>query len=91
MLQNFDEKQSTIKMADPAGTKIVEEPKKRTNRTSRSPRHSERAEERVKPRVVPFLPGKCRKKPSRIKVQPVSGSLQGFQNHHEDAQGTRIS
>ena len=26
-------------MADPAGTKIVEEPEKRTNRPARSPRH----------------------------------------------------
>ena len=38
--------------------------------------HSEEAEKRVKPSVVPYHPGNCRKRPSRIKVQPVSGSLQ---------------
>ena len=47
-------------MADPAGTKIVEEPKTRTNRPPRSPdtrRHPEEAEKRVKPRVVPYHSG----------------------------------
>ena len=65
-------------MADPAGTKIVEEPKKRTNRPPRSPRHPkapEEAEKRAKPSRVPYHPGKCRKRPSRIKVEPVSGSF----------------
>ena len=78
-------------MADPAGTKIVEEPKKRTNRPPRSPRHPkapEEAEKRAKPSRVPYHPGKCRKRPSRIKVEPVSGSLQELRNLLEDARGT---
>ena len=54
-------------------------------------RHPEEAEKKVKPSVVPFHPQKCRKRHPKIKVQPVSGSLQELRNHHEDARGTRIS
>ena len=38
----------------------------------------------MKPSVVPYHPGKCRKRSSRIKVQPVSGSLQQLRNLLED-------
>ena len=65
-------------MADPAGTKIVEEPKNvQTDHpvVSDTRRHSEEAAKRAKPSVVPFHPEKFRKEPSRMKVQPVSGSL----------------
>ena len=51
-------------------------------------RHPEEAEKKAKPSVVPYHPGKCRKRPSRIKVQPVSGSLQELWNLLEDARGT---
>ena len=81
-------------MADPAGTKIVKEPKKRTNRPPHSPdtqRHPEESEKRAKPSVVPYHPGKCRKRSSRIKMQPVSGSLQELRNLLEDARGTLSS
>ena len=43
-------------------------------------RHPEEAENRAKPSVVPYHPRKCRKRPSRIKEQPVSGSLQELRN-----------
>ena len=36
-------------------------------------RHTEEAEKRVKPCVVPYHSGICRKRPSRIKMHPVSG------------------
>ena len=65
-------------MADPAGTKIVEEPKNIQTDHPVVPdtrRHPEEAEKRMKPSVVPYHPGNCRKRPSRIKVHPVSGSL----------------
>ena len=82
---------STIKMADPTGTKIVEEPKNvQTDhpvvRDTR--RHPKEAEKRTKISVVLYHPGKCRKRPSRIKVQPVKGSLQELRNLIEDIQGT---
>ena len=70
-------------MADPAGTKIVEEPKNvQTDHpvVSDTRRHPEEAEKRAKPSVVPYNPGKSWKRPSRIKVQPVSGSLQELRN-----------
>ena len=75
-------------MADPAGTKIVEETKNVQTDHPVDPdtrRHPEEAEKRVKLSVVPSYPGKCRKRPSRIKMQPVSGSLQELQNHLEHA------
>ena len=78
-------------MSDPAGTKIVEEPKNVQTDHPIVPdtrRHPEEAEKRVKPSVVPYHSGKCRKRPSRITVQPVSGSLQEPRNHLEDARGT---
>ena len=56
-----------------------------------SRRHPEEAEKRMNPSVVPYYPGKCRKRPSRIKVQPVSGSLQELQNLLGDARGTLSS
>ena len=76
-------------MTDPAGTKIVEEPKNVQTDHPVVPdtrRHPEEAEKRVKRSVVPYHPGKCRKRPSRIKVQPVSRSLQELRNHLEDAE-----
>ena len=78
-------------MVDPAGTKIVEELKNVQTEHPVIPdnqRHPEEAEKRAKPSVVPYHPGKCRKRPSRIKVQPVSGSLQELRNLLlEDARG----
>ena len=82
-------------MADPAGTKIVEEPKKNVQTDQPvvpdTRRHPEEAEKGAKPSVVPYHPRKCRKRPSRIKVQPVSGSLQELRNLLEDARGTLTS
>ena len=81
-------------MADPAGTKIVEEPKTYKQTTPVVPdtrRHPEEAEKKAKPRVVSFHPGKRRKTHSRIKVQPVRGSLQELRNLLEDARGTLSS
>ena len=82
-------------MADPAGTKVIEEPIKTYKQTTPvvpdTRRHPEEAEKRAKPSVVPYHPGKCRKRPSRIKMQPVSGSFQDFRNLLEDARGTLIS
>ena len=78
-------------MADPAGTKIVEEPKNvQTDHpvVPETRRHPEKAEKRAEPSVVLSHTGKCRKRPSRIKVQPVSGSLQELRNFPEDARGT---
>ena len=54
-------------------------------------RHPEEAEKRAKPSVVPYHPGKCRKRPSGIKVKPVSGSLQELRNLFEDVRGTLSS
>ena len=76
------------------GTKIVKEPKNVLTDHPVGPdtrRHPEEAEKRAKPSVVPYHSGKCRKRPSRIKVQPVSGSLQELRNHLEDARGTLSS
>ena len=75
-------------MADPAGTKVVEEPKNVKQATLVVPhtrRHPKEAEKRAKPSVVPYHPGKCRKRPSRTKMQAVSGSLQELRNLLEDA------
>ena len=75
-------------MADPAGTKIVEETKNELTDHPVVPdtrRHPEEAEKRLKPSVVPYHPGRCRKRPTRIKVQPVSGSLQELWKLLEDA------
>ena len=81
-------------MAEPAGAKIVEEPK--TVQTdhpvvSYTRRHPEEAEKRAKTSVVPYHPGKCRRRLSRIKVQPVSGSFPELRNLFEDARGTLSS
>ena len=76
---------------DGRATKIVEEPKNVQTDHPVVPdtrRHPEEAEKRAKPSVVPYHPGKCRKRPSRIKVQSVSGSLQELRNRLEDARGT---
>ena len=54
-------------------------------------RHPEEAEKRAEPSVVSSHTGKCRKRPSRIKVQPVSRSLQELRNISEDARGTLSS
>ena len=54
-------------------------------------RRPEEAEKRVKPSVVPSYPGKCRKRPSRIKMQPVSGYLQELRNHVKHARGALSS
>ena len=81
-------------MADPADTKIVEEPKNVKTDHPVVPdtrRHPEEAEKGAKPSVVSYHPGKCQKRPSRIKVQPVSGSLQQRRNLLEDARGTLSS
>ena len=81
-------------MANPAGTKIVEEPKNVKTDHPVDPgtqRHPEKSEKRAKPSGVPYHPGKRRKRPSRIKIQPVSGSLQELQNLLEDARGTLSS
>ena len=81
-------------MADPAGTKIVEEQKNvQTNHpvVLNTRRHREETEKRTKPSVVPHHSGKCRKRFSRIKVQRVSGSWQELRNFLEDARGTLIS
>ena len=82
-------------MADPTGTKIVEELKTTYKRTTPvvpdTRRHPEEAEKRAKPGLVPYHQGKCRKRPSRIKVLYVSGSLQELQNLLEDARGTLSS
>ena len=70
-------------MAHTSGTKILEEPKNVQTDHPVVPdtrRHPEKAEKSAKPSVVPYHPGKCRKRPSRIKVQPVSGSLQELRN-----------
>ena len=78
-------------MADPAGTKNVEEPKNVQTDHPVVPdtrRHPEEAEKRAKPSVVPYHSGKCRKRPFRIKVQHVSESLQEPRNLLEDARGT---
>ena len=79
-------------MADPAGTKIVEEPQKNVQADHPvvldTRRHPEEAEKRAKPSVVPYNPGKCRKRPSRIKVKPISGSLQELRDLLADAEGT---
>ena len=78
-------------MVDGEGTKIVEEPKNVQTDHPLVPdtrRHPEEAEKRAKRSVVPYDSGKCRKRPSRIKVQPVSGSLQELRNHLEDVRGT---
>ena len=83
-------------MADPTVTKIVEKPKKNVQTdhlvVPDTRRHPEEAEKRAKPSVVPYHPGKYRKRPSRIKVQPVSGSLQELlRDLLEDARGTLSS
>ena len=81
-------------MADPVGTKIVEEPKNVQTDHPVVPdtrRHPEEAENRAKPSVVSYHSGKCRKRPFKIKVQPVSGSLQELWNLLEDARGTLSS
>ena len=81
-------------MADPAGTKSVEEPKNVQTDHPVVPdtrRHPVEAEKRVKPRVVPFHPGKCQRRPSRSIVQPVSGSLHELRNHLKDTRGTLSS
>ena len=78
-------------MGDLAGTTFVEEPKNVQTDHPVDPntrRHPEEAEKRARPSVMPYHPGKCRKRPSRIKVQPVSGSLQQLRNLLEDARGT---
>ena len=54
-------------------------------------RHPEEAEKRVKPSVVPYHSGKSRKRLSRIKVQPNTGSLQELRNNLEDVRGTLSS
>ena len=81
-------------MADPAGMKIVEELENVQTYHPVVPdtrRHPEEAEEKAKPSVVPCHTGKCRKTPSRIKVQPVSRSLQELRNLLEDARGSLSS
>ena len=85
---------STFKMADPTGTRIVELKttyKQTTHVVPDTRKHPEEAEKRAKPSVVPYHPGKCRKRPSRIKVLSVSGSLQELQNLLEDVRGTLSS
>ena len=56
-------------MADPAGTKIVEEKNVQTDHpvVPGTRKHPEGAEKKAKPSVVPYHPGKCRKRPSRIR------------------------
>ena len=82
-------------MNEPAGTKIVEEPQKNVQTghpvDPDTRRHPEEVEKRAKPSVVPSYPGKCRKRPSRIKMQPVIRSLQELRNLLEDARGTLSS
>ena len=56
-------------MANPAGTKIVEEPKNvQTDHpvVPETRRRPEEAEKRAKLSVVSYLSGKCRKRPSTI-------------------------
>ena len=58
-------------MADPAGTKIVEEPKKNVQTdhlvVPDTRRHPKEAEKRAKSSVVPYHSRKCREGPSRIR------------------------
>ena len=79
-------------MADPTGTTNVEEHQKNVQTdhpvVPDTRRHPEDAEKRVKPSVVQYHPGKCRKRPPSINMQPVSGSLQELWNLLEDARGT---
>ena len=77
-------------MANPGGTKTVEEQQNVQTDHPVVPKtqpHPLGAGKRAEPSVVPYHPGKCRKRPSRIKVQPVSGSLQELRNLLGNARG----